>query len=292
MPELYEKVKENIKEYITKILDDRDDLYLWENKDRIIEKVTRELLEEEKIISCTEKETEAYKVFMGLTDNGDMLTYKQVGEKLNKHNARGLIRNANRKLISTLYQEILFEDTINLVKMSYNYNYNKGMILPEDIEIDNLRSIVYFEMDALKKLNINTVAEIISLKVSEITEIIGKLTKLSRRANYKDRVANNLVKAIHLLGFVFQGENGYEEQSEYFDKLRVIMKTEEENLVNNEDKTIKQELCLREELIDYYNTLCKKKNVLTKELNDIQNAIKETKEEIINKENKIRSRKI
>ena len=291
--EVYEKVKKNIEGYIAQEIDRRDDAYLTENQERIINKFIKEICNESnpKMKSCTEKETEAYRKLMGIDNNGDIQTYKQVCEQLDKHNVRPLIINANRKLMHTIYKEILFEDKVRLIQLEYNYQETKGMILPEDIDIINLKSIIYFEYEKLQELGINNVEDITSYTMSEITDIINIINNDTRRKENKEKVAGELIKTIHILGFKFNGEDGYKEQVEYFNRLKRI-KNNKITDISNEDNKIKKELYHRKELILYYNRLIKEKNNLFRSLNEIEKDISKTKDEIIEKENKIRTRQI
>lgn len=291
--EIYDKVKKNIEQFIKQEIDKRDDSYLTENEQRIIDKFTREICNESnlKMQSCTEKETEAYRKLMGIDNNGEMQTYKQVSEELNKNNIRALVFNANRKLMWSIYKEILFEDKVKLIQLEYKYQENKGMILPEDIEILNLKSIIYFEYKELQELGVNNVKDITSYTIPEITNLINIINNDTKRKENKEKVAEELIKAIHLLGFKFNDEDGYEEQSEYFNRLRKIENNEISD-ISNEDNRIKKELYHRKELIMYYDRLAKEKELLLKSLDEVESEILKAKEEIIQKENKIRTRKI
>lgn len=256
--EIYDKVKKNIEQFIKQEIDKRDDSYLTENEQRIIDKFTREICNESnlKMQSCTEKETEAY-----------------------------------RKLMWSIYKEILFEDKVKLIQLEYKYQETKGMILPEDIEVLNLKSIIYFEYKELQELGINNVKDITSYTIPEITNLINIINNDTKRKENKEKVAEELIKAIHLLGFKFNDEEGYEEQSEYFNRLRRIENNEMLD-ISNEDDRIKKELYHRKELIMYYDRLVKEKELLLKSLDEVESEILKAKEEIIQKENKIRTRKI
>ena len=290
--EIYDKVKKNIEQFITQEIDRRDDPYLSENQERIIEKYIEEICDEsnQKMKSCTEKETEAFRKLMGIDNNGDLQTYKQVCKQLNKHNVRPLIFNANRKLMWAIYREILFEDKVKLIQLEYNYQENKGMIIPEDIEVENLKSIIYFEYEKLREMGINNVRDITNYTIPEITSIINNINIHSRRKHNKEKVANELIKTIHILGFLFNGEDGYQDQIDYFDRLRRIINTEISDN-SDEDRNIKKELYHRKELVLYYDRLIKEKELLLRSLDEIDKDISKTKEEIIQKENKIKTRK-
>lgn len=288
--EIYNKVSQNIKQYILQYLDERDDCYLCDNKDRIIEKYINEICNENnsKMKSCTEKETEAYRKLMGVDNNGEKQTYKQACQELNKHNVKQLVFNANRKLMSTIYKEMLLEDKIQLIQLNYQYMENNGMILPEHIKIDDLSSIIYYEYQSLETSGIRTIKDMIEYSQIEIYNIILN-TKTSRKSN-KDTIANELINTIHILGFVFRDEEGYAEQEEYFEKLRSIIENPSKIYYDDEDIILKKEIYSRKHLINHLKKLLNQQENLTIEWHELEQEIGITKEKIIKAETNIRTR--
>lgn len=288
--EIYNKVSKNIEQYILQYLDERDDCYLSENEDRIIEKYISEICNEkkQKMKSCTEKETEAYRKLMGIDNDGEKQTYKQVCQELNKHNVKQLVFNANRKLMSSIYKEMLLEDKVKLIQINYQYIENKGMILPENIKIDDLSSIIYYEYKFLENSGIKTIKDLIEYPKTEIYNIILN-TKTKRKSN-KGTIAIELINAIHILGFVFKDEEGYEEQQKYFEKLRAMIENPSKIYYNDEDISLKKEIYSRKYLVEHLEKLLKQQKYLTIKPQEIELEIGITKEKIIKTETKIRTR--
>lgn len=290
--ELYNKVSKNIEKFIMQYLDNRDDIYLIENQDRIIKKYINEICDGTKIKmkNCTEKETEAYRTLMGIYNNGEMQTYKQTCQKLNKNNIKQLIFNANRKMMATIYKQMLLEDKVKLISFNIEYQESKGMLLPENIDIDCLSSVIYYEYEFLKRMGIENIKDIIEYTIPEILNIIENL-KTKRKSNKKD-IAKELIDVIHILGFVFKNEEGYEAQQNYFEKLRTVIKYPSKIYYSDEEINLKKELYLRKSMIEYLNKLLalkQKYNIYTN-IEQIDKKIEATKETIIKTEAKIRLR--
>lgn len=288
--EIYEKIKRNIEECIEPTLDNLSDPYLFENEDRVIEKIAQELCNENitKMKSCTEKETEAYRKLIGVDNNGEKRSYKEASHELNKHNVRSLVFNANRKLIWSIYKEILFEDKVKLIKINYNYQEDKGMIFPEDIEIESLKSIIYFEYEELTKIGIKNLKDITSYTIPGLTILIKEISKNSNRKKEKEKIVEELIETIHALGFLFKGEEGYEKQLIHFDNIKKEIHRKISNVSNNNE--LRKQLSQRKKLVNDYNNIVSGKQLIIKSENEIRKELDKTKEEIISIEDQIKQK--
>lgn len=281
------RVKETITEYVKQLLEDRDDSYLCSNKDRVIKKFIEEICNESSptLKGCTEIETTTYRTMMGMYSDGQKKNYKQVREILQKGNPRITILNTNRKLMNEIYKELLFEDKVKLILESYEYEKNKGAFLPEYITLEDLSSIIYFEKDTLKELGIENVLDLTSFKRADINDIISNLK--TRRKYGKENIGKELIEAIHLLGYLFIDEDGYEDQMNEFDEIRRIMKQE---ITSEQEKELQESLNYRNNLVFLYNNLKKQEKEGFNQ--GTEKEMKRLKNEIIMAEGKIRSRKI
>ena len=285
--DIYTNLRTTIAEYVKKLLEDKDDSYLCSNEDRVIKKFIEEICNESssKLKGCTEIETITYRTMMGMYSDGKKKNYKQVKEILKKGNSRITILNTNRKLMSEVYKDLLFEDKVRLILEGYKYKKNKSMFLPEDIGLEDLSSIIYFEKDSLKELGIKNVFDLTSFSIDEINDLISNLK--TRRKYGKENVAKELINAIHLLGYFFIEEEGYEEQIHEFDEIRKIMK---QDITSKKDKDLKEKLNTRNNLVFLYNHLKKQQEEIQNQR--IDKEIAKVREEIISIESKIRKRKI
>ena len=285
--DIYTKVKTTIAEYVKQLLEDKDDSYLCSNEDRVIKKFIEEICDESstRLKGCTEIETMTYRTMMGMYSDGEKKNYRQVKDVLKKGNTRIVILNTNRKLMSEIYKELLFEDKVRLILEEYKYEKNKGMFLPEDITLEDLSSIIYFEKEGLKEIGIENVFDLTSFSKTEINDLISNLK--TRRKYGRENTAKELIDTIHMLGYLFIDEEGYEEQINEFDEIRRII---------NQDTTCEKKQELKETL-NHRNNLVFLCNHLKKQQKDGFNQVTDKeilrlKDEIIIAEGKIRSRKI
>lgn len=285
--EMYNKKKETIASYIKQIINDREDSYLIINEKRVINKFIEEICNESKskMTNCTERETQIYRTMLGLYSDGTKKSYMKVRDILNGGNIRAAVLNVNRKLMQAIYHDLLLEDKVFLIKLNYNYEDNNGMYLPENISIENLNSIAEFEEKSLQERNINDLYDLINCNTIAVKRMIK-----SPNTAKKEKSANDLIKAVHLLGYVFKDEEGFEKQIEEIKRLRLIINVEANCIINEEYKELKKDISYRNILVNLYHQY----QDLDDNMPNIKRLEKEKSaiaEEIIELEAKIRTRK-
>lgn len=273
--EEYNAIRENVANYIEEY-SKRFGVY---RKERMIDIITNDICDDTRntIHFCTATQTEAFKKLMGVDDGGQRQTYANVKRALRKCNVRELVYNATRNVKRGMNELALWSEGI---RDNVGYDKEQGTIFPEDISVENLFNTGYYARDKynIQKLldrKIYNVNDLISLSTDDAIDLIMTSVDPNKTRSVSS-AAYNIIKLIHLLGYVFADENGYVEQQEKFHKLKQMLsgneKIDNANLTNYLNK--------RNELLDIKDKLLSEEEVLSQQLQELKQQLEETKQQL------------